>query len=112
QLVAHVGPRHLAANLDLEALALEGTRLLGQHNRRAVDDRDESDFELRSIDVRHAPHHSTNKNVPLGRHAPVAQDAIVQPAHRHWSATTMGAARLVPNANPFERRLLSEVVTT
>jgi hypothetical protein len=58
QLVAHIGPRHFATDLHLEALAFEGAQFLGQHDRRAVDDRDVADFQSRSFDVRH---HATPK---------------------------------------------------
>jgi hypothetical protein len=54
QLVAHVGPGDFAPDLDLETLALERAELIGQDDRRAVDDRDVADLDLGFLDRAHA----------------------------------------------------------
>ena len=86
EAVAHVGPRDLAADLDLETLALIGAKLLGQHDGCAVDDRDEPDFDLRSLQVGHAVRTPQTKTASrsAGR-IPTAQDAVVQATDRLWS---------------------------
>ncbi len=94
QLVANVGPRDLAADLDLEALALVGAQLLGQHDRCAVDDRDEPDFDPRLLQIGHAARTPQTKTAPrpAGR-VPTDQDAVVQSTDRLWSVFNSGGAR-------------------
>ena len=91
QLVAHVGPRHFAADLDFESLALIGAQLLGQHDRRAVDDRDEPDLDLRSLQIGHAVRTPQTKTASrsAGR-VPTAQDAVVQTTDRLWPVFNSG----------------------
>ena len=86
QLVADVGPRDFAADLDFQALALVGAQLLGQHDRCAVDDRDEPDFDPRSLQIGHAARTPQTKTASrsAGR-VPTAQDAVVQSTDRLWS---------------------------
>ena len=86
QLVPDVGPRDLAADLDLEALTLVGAQLLGQHDRRAVDDRDEPDFDPRSLQIGHAVRTPQTKTASrsAGR-MPTAQDAVVRTTDHLWS---------------------------
>src|SRR5262249_7502974 len=71
-----------AANLDLEPVALVGAQLLGQHDRRAVDDRNESDLQSGSFDSGHdsLPLHSQTRRRPARpAEIPTAQDAVVRP---------------------------------
>ena len=52
-LVADRRPRRLAPDLDFKSLPLECTERLGEHDRRAIDQGDDSQRQLRSFQIGH-----------------------------------------------------------
>jgi len=105
QLVAHVGPRHFAADLDLQPLALVGAELLGQHDRRAVDDRDEPDLDFHSLQIGHSYALHKQKasrsvgraadraRTPLSNCGPTLVRALNQERTRHWVRMVRGSMK-------------------